>query len=229
MRRILAVVAAAVSLAVAPPQHAPVVVELFTSQGCSSCPPADALLGTLANDPRVIPLAFHVDYWDHLGWSDPFSSRDWSERQARYVRTMRLDSAYTPQAVVGGSEQLVGSNRAALQAAIDRAWNRGTRGSIDVIASREPNAVSAHVRADVPPGHDLYLAIAEASVTTRVEGGENGGRTLRNDAIVRRLLRIGPGDHRIPVDARWHNLTVAVFAQDRKSLAIDTAASARVP
>lgn len=229
MRKILAALAAALSLSAAPPQHAPVVVELFTSQGCSSCPPADALLGTLANDARVIPLAFHVDYWDHLGWRDPFSSREWTERQARYVRTMRLDSAYTPEAVVGGSEQLVGSNRSALQAAIDRAWNRGTRGTIDVAASREPNAVTARVRADVPAGDDLYLAVAEGSVTTHVERGENGGRTLRNDAIVRRLLRIAPGSHRIPVDARWHNLTVAVFAQDRKSLAIDTAASTHAP
>src|SRR3954454_13978052 len=91
----------------------PVVVELFTSQGCSSCPPADALIHDITTDPamrgRVIPLAFHVDYWDSLGWRDPFSSAEWTQRQARYARTMRLSSAYTPQAVVNGSRKFVGS------------------------------------------------------------------------------------------------------------------------
>src|SRR6266568_4493610 len=100
----------------------PVVVELFTSQGCSSCPPADELLRGIARNAalrgKVIPLAFHVDYWDHLGWRDPFSSADWSRRQMFYIRAMRLDSAYTPQAVVNGTKQMVGANGGALAAAI---------------------------------------------------------------------------------------------------------------
>src|SRR5881628_1225078 len=124
--RILLVIAAVALLVVlamtmhgAPPKlgPAPVVVELFTSQGCSSCPPADALIHDITNDPamrgRVIPLAFHVDYWDSLGWRDPFSSAEWTQRQARYARTMRLSSAY--------SREFVGSNRAAMIAALEKA------------------------------------------------------------------------------------------------------------
>ena len=115
LRAVLVVAAVTIIIALtmtmhgAPPKlgPAPAVVELFTSQGCSSCPPADALIHDIANDPamrgRVIPLAFHVDYWDSLGWRDPFSSVDWTQRQTRYARTMRLSSAYTPQAVVNGS------------------------------------------------------------------------------------------------------------------------------
>ncbi|HWC65845.1 MAG TPA: DUF1223 domain-containing protein, partial [Thermoanaerobaculia bacterium] len=89
--------------------RAGVLVELFTSQGCSSCPPADRILGRLGGEPGVIPLAFHVDYWNHAGWSDPFSRHAWSVRQQAYVRRFRLDAEYTPQAVVDGAAQLVGS------------------------------------------------------------------------------------------------------------------------
>src|SRR3954471_24186788 len=124
--RILLVVAAVVALVIlaltmhgAPPKlgPAPVIVELFTSQGCSSCPPADALIHDIASGPamrgRVIPLAFHVDYWDSLGSRDSFSSAAWTQRQARYARTMPLTSAYTPKAVVNGTLEFVGSNRSA--------------------------------------------------------------------------------------------------------------------
>src|SRR4051794_35546641 len=113
-----------------------VVVELFTSQGCSSCPPADELLGRIARDAslrgRVIPLAFHVDYWDHLGWRDPFSSPEWSQRQLDYVRAMRLSGAYTPQAVVGGARELIGSNESQLFSAIDEASKRSAAASIAI-------------------------------------------------------------------------------------------------
>src|SRR5512134_2402114 len=88
------------------------VVELFTSQGCSSCPPADRLLAELGEDPAVLPLAFHVDYWDHLGWRDPFSSPRWSERQGRYARTLGR-GLYTPQLVVAGDQDVLGSNQRA--------------------------------------------------------------------------------------------------------------------
>src|SRR6476660_4669091 len=95
-----------------------VVVELFTSQGCSSCPPADALLRDLRRDPTVIAIAYHVDYWDNLGRRDHFSAREWTQRQMEYIRTLRLPSAYTPQMVVGGTRQMVGSNPFAVRTAI---------------------------------------------------------------------------------------------------------------
>src|SRR3954462_6472363 len=141
--RLALVIVAAAGIAVltltmhgAPPKlgPTPVIVELFTSQGCSSCPPADALIHDITTDPatrgRVIPLAFHVDYWDSLGWRDPFSSAEWTQRQARHARTMRLSSAYTLQAVITGSREFVGSNRAAMSAALEKASNEKPRAEI---------------------------------------------------------------------------------------------------
>ena len=218
----------------APPKlgPAPVVVELFTSQGCSSCPPADALIHDIANDPtmrgRVIPLAFHVDYWDSLGWRDPFSSSEWTQRQARYARTMHLNSAYTPQAVVNGTREFVGSNRTALSAALEKASNE-KRGEITLTARRDGNSLIATIHASVPANDDLMLAIVEDGVTTKIEHGENAGRTLTNDAIVRRLVRAaGQTTVTVPVDATWRNLSAIAFVQDRNTLAIGASATALV-
>ncbi len=212
----------------APPKLGPhpVVVELFTSQGCSSCPPADALIHEIAHDPalrgRVIPLAFHVDYWDQLGWRDPFSSAEWSQRQARYSAAMHLSSSYTPQAVVGGKRELVGSNRSALNAALEAASNVKPAGVVTLSVRREGNALIATIQATVPAGDDLFLAVTEDDITTKVSHGENAGRTLTNDAIVRRLVRVAPGQSTvsIPVEPTWRNLTVVAFVQDRNTLAI---------
>ena len=107
-----------------PPARAaerPIVVELFTSEGCSSCPPADALLGELATRPNVLALSFHVDYWDRLGWKDPFSSPEATARQQHYARLLGLDTVYTPQIVVDGSWEAVGSDQAAVERALDQA------------------------------------------------------------------------------------------------------------
>ncbi|HEV7573557.1 MAG TPA: DUF1223 domain-containing protein [Thermoanaerobaculia bacterium] len=218
----------------APPKlgAAPVVVELFTSQGCSSCPFADALIHDIASDPavrgRVIPLAFHVDYWDSLGWRDPFSSAEWTQRQARYARTMRLNSAYTPQAVVNGTREFVGSNRSALSAALENASNEKRRTEITLTARREGNSVIATIHATVPANNDLMLAIVEDGVTTKIEHGENAGRTITNDAIVRKLIRVKPGQATASIDPAWRNLSAAVFVQDRDTLAIGAAATAQV-
>ena len=99
----------------------PILVELFTSEGCSSCPPADALLAELASRPDVLALSFHVDYWDRLGWKDPFSSREASQRQNRYAALLDLATVYTPQIVVDGGWQAVGSDRADVEHALDLA------------------------------------------------------------------------------------------------------------
>src|SRR5687768_2942471 len=137
MRRMIGILAAAivvtaVAIFAAQPRtgDTPVVVELFTSQGCSSCPSADELLRRIARDPklrgRVVPLAYRVDYWNRLGWHDPFSSREWSQRQGEYVRTMKLESAYTPQVVINGTRQMVGSNSFAVYRAIEEESQRKT-------------------------------------------------------------------------------------------------------
>jgi len=241
--RILLVIAAVAGIAVltltmhgAAPKlgPAPVVVELFTSQGCSSCPPADALIHDIANDPalrgRVIPLAFHVDYWDSLGWRDPFSSKQWTQRQAGYARAMHLSSAYTPQAVVNGTREFVGSNRAALSAALEKASNEKPRADVNLTARREGNSLIATIHATVPANDDLMLAIVEDGVTTKIEHGENAGRTLTNDAIVRKLIRVTSGQTTltVPLDSAWHKVTATAFVQDRDTLTIGAAATAQV-
>jgi len=202
----------------------PVVVELFTSQGCSSCPPADELLRELARDPAygkaIIPLAYHVDYWDHLGWRDPFSSKEATVRQMGYVRSFHLTSAYTPQAVVGGTRELVGSHAAALRAAIAEESTRKAEGSVRISIS----GGTASVHAETPPGRDLVVVVFEDGATTQVARGENAGRTIANDSIVRQITRAKGAEASVALPA---NATgVAAFLQDPKTMRIYAAARA---
>jgi hypothetical protein len=225
MKKLIVITAltAAAVLLVAQPKTAqpmgnkPVVVELFTSQGCSSCPPADQLLSELAHDPalrgKIIPLAFHVDYWDHLGWRDPFSSRQWTARQMTYVRSMSLASAYTPQIVVDGQQQMVGSDRAAVLAAIGRAShdNAGAKlaisnGVATGSTSRELELIALQVQSDAP---------------TAVKAGENDGRTLHNESIVRELTRVARVNGAFSQAVKGANV---VLLQDPKTLKIYAAA-----
>ena len=203
----------------------PVVVELFTSQGCSSCPPADALVHQFRTDPQlravVIPLAFHVDYWDHLGWRDPFSSKQFTVRQMTYVRSFSLSSAYTPQAVVGGSREMVGSRADVLRAAIAEESNRKPEGSVRIAI----NGGTANVRAETPQGRDLVVVVFEDGATTRVASGENAGRTIANDSIVRQITRVSASQADVALPANASG--VAAFLQDPKTMRIYAAAAAR--
>lgn len=198
----------------------PVVVELFTSQGCSSCPPADELLGRIARDAslrgRVIPLAFHVDYWNNLGWRDPFSSAEWSQRQRDYVRALGISGAYTPQAVVGGRREFVGSNERQMFSAIEEASKKKAPASVSIA-----NNVA---RIDAPRELELIALAVENAQTTNVARGENGGRTLTNYAIVRKLTRIGTVKGRI--EKPLPPGTNVVLLQDAKTMEIVTAAAA---
>jgi hypothetical protein len=205
----LAIVLLALTALAQTPKPMPVVLELFTSQGCSSCPPADALLRKLSADPRVIPLAFHVDYWNHLGWRDPFSSKEWSQRQGEYVRAMKLDSAYTPQMVVNGTRQMVGSSAAAVYRAIEEESRRKPEGTIDL--RRTPDGVKVQARSarkDV----ELVVVTFESAATTKVQRGENGGKTLANAAIVRTLVRPTTFDVHLPIASK---MGVVAFLQER--------------
>jgi hypothetical protein len=210
----------------------PVVVEFFTSQGCSTCPPADKLIAAIVRDEslrgKVIPLAYHVDYWDRREWRDPFSSRAGTERQLMYVRAMHLRTSYTPHAVVAGRREFIGSNGAAIHNAVLEASNARPFGSISVDATREGDKVVANVKA-AGPGADVMLALVEYDVTTEVKGGENKGRTIVNEAIVRSLARVSPGRTTLKADPSWKQLGVVAFLQDRDTLAIQNAASVRLP
>jgi hypothetical protein len=165
------------------------VVELFTSEGCSSCPPADDVLTDLAQsaDPRIYPMAFHVDYWDSLGWPDRFASRENTSRQDAYERALGLDGLYTPQMIVDGAEQFTGSDRARAGAAVARALSRGgaLRLSIQARASIGDAVTVDYAVPGAPAGAVLDVALVARSRSTSVRAGENAGKTLRHANIVR--------------------------------------------
>jgi hypothetical protein len=197
------------------------------------------LVRELANDAalrgKVIPLAFHVDYWDRLGWRDPFSSPDWSRRQSFYVRALQLPSGYTPQMVVNGARQFVGSNAGALDAALAEESKQAPFGTVRVSATRgDPLKVTVHATVTSDKPTDVMLALVEDGIATKVPAGENAGRTIENDAIVRKLIRVGTGSTEmtvsISVDKAWNpaRLGVVAFLQDRKTLAIRGAAAAHL-
>jgi len=179
----------------------PVLVELFTSEGCSSCPPADTWLSELARaqpvpGARVIALSLHVDYWNGLGWRDPFSSPGWTERQEAYVRRFGLRGAYTPQMVVDGRRELVGSDRDEALAAIREAA-AAPKAQVTLIPRLEAGVLTVEIAVDaVPAGHgttDVILALAENGLRSEVSRGENAGRSLAHDGVVRELRRIASG------------------------------------
>ncbi len=237
MRYLIALAAMALAgcstqAASAPANNQPVLVELYTSQGCSSCPPADRVLSTLGHKGSVagvpvIPLAYHVDYWNYLGWRDPLSSSKWSERQRVYARAVASGRVYTPQLIVDGRSHVVGSDRrkvanrvraaaAARKLGVSAKLTRA-RGTVDVAVS-VPKIVG---RRDV----DIVVALYENEVTTRVSRGENKGRVLRNDYIVRRLKRFGPTrtvTARFKLEPSWRSakLGAVAFVRERKSLAV---------
>src|ERR1700685_2784455 len=175
---------------------APVVLELFTSEGCSSCPPADELISELgASSKSVIPLAYHVDYWNHLGWADPFSSRQWSERQSDYARAMNLDGEYTPQMVISGASQCGGSDAGSIERAVAAARSEPALGrtriqtSLGAAGSRKLQVkVNAQLLTAGPGRLVVMLAIYENGLVSKIGAGENGGREITYDYTVRKLL-----------------------------------------
>lgn len=167
----------------------PVVVELFTSQGCSSCPPANAYLNDLTQGRAdVLPLAFHVTYWDRLGWKDPFSLSEATSRQDRYGHRFG-DGSYTPEIVVDGASSHVGSYREEIGTAIDAAKQHGvTAASVNV--AKESDGLSVNVGAGQGRGRVLLIGFDHAH-TTPIRRGENGGRTLQENNVVRSIRSIG--------------------------------------
>ncbi len=168
------------------------VVELFTSQGCSSCPPADAYLGDLAQldeQEGILALSLHVDYWDNLGWKDPYSSADHTRRQRAYAHYMDLRYVYTPQMVVQGALQATGSDRGAIQRQIESARKLPR---IDVQLERKGDVLQlALLETSHPVKADIYMIVFDREHTTKVQRGENRGKTITNRNVVRTLQHIG--------------------------------------
>ena len=178
----------------------PVVLELFTSEGCSSCPPADRLLQALDEKQpfdgvELIVLSEHVDYWNGEGWTDPYSSKLFSARQQSYAEHFGLDAVYTPQAVVDGQREMVGGNAVAVRNAVEAVAREQKIGLTLGNAVRDGNRVKFHLTsADVPEAEGpvtVYIVLAENKVQSNVAGGENGGRSLTHVAVVRAFASVG--------------------------------------
>lgn len=215
------------------PARPAVLLELFTSEGCSSCPPADTLLAKLDQlqpvaGVTVIPLEEHVDYWDRLGWRDPFSSAEVTARQQHYAELLHVDGPYTPQMVIDGRREFVGNDsKQALSGLANAAKIAKTPVSVAVKEkSGDRISLAVQVNASGSAG-DILLAIAETGLASDVSRGENAGRNLKHSAVMRRLsaigkLKAGEAFSAEPVvklakDWKTENLRAVVFIQERES------------
>jgi hypothetical protein len=172
------------------------VVELFTSEGCSSCPPADALVAKIAKEDKDLPvfiLAYHVDYWNRLGWKDVLSSADYSKRQNEYAAYLHLQQIYTPQIIVNGKTEFVGSEESTLRNAIKTSLQTASPSPLSLqLSSAGQGQVSLKYNAaGAEKNTELLIAVLQKYAQTKVERGENGGHTLSHVQIVRRLQRVG--------------------------------------
>ena len=230
----------------------PVVLELFTSEGCSTCPPADLLLSDLQNKPIVgtadiIAFEEHVDYWNNGGWTDTFSSHQWTQRQQDYQGAFgrSADGIYTPQLVVDGNHEVIGSNATnvltlvvaeAKQPKISvkiapSASQKGTQAFTVTVGSPTDSALTADA--------DVLLAVTETGLHSSVTAGENAGKALQHAAVLRRMDKIGAirakgntfsGEAKVKFESSWkrENLRVVAFVQDKKTRHVLGAAEIRV-
>jgi hypothetical protein len=234
------------------PAEVPVIVELFTSEGCSSCPPADALLSKMETAQpfkgvQIIAIEEHVDYWNQQGWVDPFSSVEWTDRQRGYTEAFRAESPYTPQMIINGRTQLVGSRADQAVKAVQEAQK--TLGpAVQVSASAASSnefkfTVSVGKLSGLSAGDaaEVWLAITESGLASQVSRGENAGRNLTHASVLRSLRRIGSADGRsdaasfagevlVKIKPGWkrENLTAVVLVQEKKSRHILGAAASKI-
>jgi hypothetical protein len=232
--------------------RSPVVVELFTSEGCSSCPPADTLLSKLeelqpVDGAEVIALEEHVDYWNHLGWTDPFSSSEFTARQQDYADAFGQNTVYTPEMVVDGGKEFIGSRSHDARVIIAEAARQP---KIEVKLAQNPPAKEDELRFTISTGKfgselrdgklDIWVAVTERWLHSDVKRGENAGEDLHHAAVVRSLRKIGTADTgketsftadaTVPVERSWkrENLLIVAFAQERKSRRILGTAKSKI-
>jgi hypothetical protein len=220
-RALLFLLCLSLQIAPAAAGEPPIVVELFTSEGCSSCPPADALLAELASRPDVLALSFHVDYWDRLGWKDPFSSHEATERQNRYATLLDLATVYTPQIVVDGKWQAVGSDRADVEQALDRA--RRDRREVPVTLALDHGQAQVKLSAGSNGAAAILLIGFDRRHVTAVKRGENSGRTLAHVDVVRGLeeiARSSAGEITVPIPWPCDRVAAVVQAADGRVLGV---------
>ena len=245
MTAILLALAMLIPVAASPPQRprTPVLVELFTSEGCSSCPAADQLLARLLEaqpvpEAEIVALSLHVDYWDHQGWKDPFSSRAWTNRQQGYSQAFGVDRVYTPQLVVDGRVELVGSDENEALRAIRQ---EASRDHLPVRLTTRLAAGVVRLSIDLPAAPagseplDVMVALAESGLRSVVRRGENSGRTLSHVAVVRLLETSGAlGDEAFVAEGQfklnrgWNTaaMRAVVWLQGRRTRHVYGVASA---
>ena len=227
-----------------PASRAPVVVELFTSEGCSSCPPADAFLAKVAeqgpaHNLQIVALEEHVDYWDDQGWRDPFSSHNWTTRQNEYAGVLGNQNPYTPQIVVDGSVECSGGQpQLALKTIVQESLKAKTPVTLAQAPEGKPGTENFSVQigrlapSDKGGAAEVWLAITETGLHSSVTRGENAGHELSHAAVVRSMRKIGEakpdrdvgfsGDSSIPIRKEWklENLRAVAFVQEKNSLRI---------
>jgi len=210
-------------------------VELFTSEGCSSCPPADEALAAAAKTytGHAYMLCYHVDYWDRLGWKDRFSNAAWTDRQSRYATLFNLTSIYTPQAIVNGKAQFTGSDRGRLDATIQNELKLPAAPAPELDAKAgAANNIVVSCKTAASPGKLLNVALVQRSADTQVKRGENEGKQLHHINIVRDLKTMPAGaasvSFRLPAGLAAADCLIIAFIQDKQTLAITSAAEASI-
>lgn len=208
------------------------IVELFTSEGCSSCPPADKLLAAMeAESKELYVLGFHVDYWDRLGWKDPFSQAGFSDRQRQYAQNFHLESIYTPEAVVNGTEEFVGSDRQRMRSSLEGKTLEDLKLALE---RKDITTLKLSYALNYKTPAWLQVALVQPQATTAVKGGENQGRTLTHVNVVRQLVTLetkkpNTVEIKIPAALQGATFKVILFVQQKEDMRITAACSRLFP
>lgn len=206
------------------------VIELFTSEGCSSCPPADALLAKLESEKMmdVFILSYHVDYWNRLGWKDVYSKPEWTARQATYAKHFNLESVYTPQVVVNGRAEFVGSDKPKLYSFLKDQLHKAPGAEIELKAFMESGKIKVTYNAEIPDRDLLTIALVLNKTSSRVASGENKGKYLQHVNVVTDLIQLNKDDKSAVTfntakDFKPGNYKIIAFLQNRKNTEITAA------
>lgn len=197
------------------------VLQLFTSEGCSSCPPADDILRKYANQDNIFALSYHVTYWNRLGWADLFSQKQFDNLQYSYGENFRLSSVYTPQIVVNGNSEAVGSSENKIANIVNTALAKAAKNTILLEKSIKNNEITFkfNIKGDISKNAILNFELIESNLSTKVKRGENEGKTLLHDNVVRSektLKATEKGEITFEIDPTWkkENCAIIVFIQD---------------
>ncbi len=213
-----------------------VVVELFTSEGCSSCPPAETVVAEVSKryQDGLFLLSYHVDYWDYLGWKDPFGRALFSERQKKYAAFLKLSGIYTPQIIVNGESEIVGSDKGKLLRTITQDLQKKSPEHISLITRLQGRQIIIHCQHSSLKNCLIQLTLIQKQARSNVIKGENGGRVLDHLNIVRSIKNLDPADSRdsiimdIPEGLNGSDIRIIAFAQDRFSNHILAATSTEI-